>query len=348
MKSSRLVLLSVCLLFISLRFSACETSRPEPRRLAETRPTLTQVPVLQETAAIPINNTPIQEAVLSPTIQSIVDTPLPLPTPTQTPDPVVRFAVIGDFGTAGPALADVANLIKSWNPDFILTTGDNNYPSGSAETIDENIGQYFHEYIFPYIGQFGQGANSNRFFPTLGNHDWDTRGAKPYLDYFTLPGNERYYDLIWGPLHIFLLDADSREPDGVSRRSIQAQWFQEKITTSSLPWKLVVFHQSPYSSGYHGSVDWMQWPFAEWGATAVFSGHDHDYERLLIDGIPYFVNGLGGGVIYPFGITLDASQVRYNDDHGAMLVVADQRQITIQFYTRQGILIDSYQILAEN
>ena len=23
----------------------------------------------------------------------------------------------------------------------------------------------------------------------------------PYLDYFTLPGNERYYDFTWGPVH---------------------------------------------------------------------------------------------------------------------------------------------------
>jgi tartrate-resistant acid phosphatase type 5 len=38
----------------------------------------------------------------------------------------------------------------------------------------------------------------------------------------------------------------------------------------------------------------MQWPFAAWGATAVLAGHDHDYERLTVGGLPYFVNGLGG------------------------------------------------------
>jgi len=34
----------------------------------------------------------------------------------------VRFAVIGDYGLAGKEAADVANLVKSWNPDFIITT----------------------------------------------------------------------------------------------------------------------------------------------------------------------------------------------------------------------------------
>src|SRR4051794_92482 len=45
-----------------------------------------------------------------------------------------RFAVIGDYGSAGSDEADVATLIRSWNPDFITTTGDNNYDAGCADT----------------------------------------------------------------------------------------------------------------------------------------------------------------------------------------------------------------------
>ena len=52
-----------------------------------------------------------------------------------------RFAVIGDF-SAGAALQGVANEIDSWNPDFIATVGDNNYPdSNGVADIDVNIGQ---------------------------------------------------------------------------------------------------------------------------------------------------------------------------------------------------------------
>ena len=43
-----------------------------------------------------------------------------------------RFAVIGDYGASDPREADVAALIKNWNPDLILTSGDNNFPTGSA------------------------------------------------------------------------------------------------------------------------------------------------------------------------------------------------------------------------
>src|SRR4051812_23828506 len=113
----------------------------------------------------------------------------------------IRFAAIGDFGWGGQAPADVARLVASWNSDFVITMGDNNYEEGAASTIDANIGQYYHNYIAPYNGSYGPGAETNRFFPSLGNHDWDTPNAKPYLDYFTLPGNERYYDFVEGPVH---------------------------------------------------------------------------------------------------------------------------------------------------
>ena len=35
-------------------------------------------------------------------------------------------------------------MVESWKPEFITTVGDNNYPTGQAETIDQNIGQFFH------------------------------------------------------------------------------------------------------------------------------------------------------------------------------------------------------------
>jgi hypothetical protein len=256
----------------------------------------------------------------------------------------VRFAVIGDYGLAGEAEAEVANLVKSWSPDFIITTGDNNYPSGSAATIDENVGQYYADYLAPYTGEFGSGSTENRFFPTLGNHDWDTPGAEPYFDYFTLPGNERYYDFTWGPVHLFALDSDSREPDGVSSSSPQAAWLERRLADSTAPWKIVYFHHAPYSSGIHGPVEWMRWPFKEWGADAVLSGHDHTYERLLVDGLYYIVNGVGGGPIYDFVEIDPASQFRYNDDHGALLVEATPAALTFQFFNRQGTLLDSVSI----
>ncbi len=183
--------------------------------------------------------------------------------------------------------------MKSWDPDLVIALGDNNYPDGAASTIDENIGQFYHEFIAPYRGQYGRGADVNRFFPSLGNHDWDSDRASPYLDYFTPPGNERYYEFVRGSVDFFALDSDEQEPDGNTAGSAQGQWLQMQLATSGSPRRVVYFHEAAYSSGDHGNNATMQWPFAEWGASVVMSGHDPDYERILVDGLPYFVNGAG-------------------------------------------------------
>ena len=257
-------------------------------------------------------------------------------------DERVVFAVIGDYGLAGPDEQAVATLVKGWQPDFIVTLGDNDYSSSPRGALDANVGQYYHEYIAPYHGQYGAGAAVNRFFPILGNHDWDKPDARPYLDFFTLPGNERYYDVTWGPVRLFALDSDTREPDGATMDSAQGRWLKGRLAESTACWNLVLAHHPPFSSGLHGPSLWMQWPFQAWGADAVLSGHDHDYERIVRDGFPYFVNGLGGGAPYSFLLPMRGSEVRHTVVHGAMRVTATRDSITYEFFTVDGTLIDSY------
>jgi hypothetical protein len=257
----------------------------------------------------------------------------------------VRFAVIGDYGS-GSRHTPVAEMVRSWTPDFIITTGDNNYPVGAADTIDRSIGQFYHDYIYPYTGIYGEGAAENRFFPTLGNHDVDTNFGQPYLDYFALPGNERYYDFVMGHVHLFALNSDWREPDGIHRASAQAEWLRTGLAASTSPWKLVYMHVPPHSSGAHGSGVALRWPYPEWGATAVVSGHNHQYERLDINGFPYFVNGAGGGGLYGYSEIVPGSVVRYNASYGAMRITASAQTLTFEFYSIDdgGRLIDSYTI----
>ena len=114
----------------------------------------------------------------------------------------VRFVVIGDYGYAGDPAYEVSQMVKGWHPDFILTTGDNNYNYGLCSTLYDHIGQYYCDYIYnpdaPIDLQCKGRAfydKQNRFFPTLGNHDYDSLfNNSPYFEYFTLPGNEEYYD----------------------------------------------------------------------------------------------------------------------------------------------------------
>jgi len=256
-------------------------------------------------------------------------------TPAPTPPPV-RFAVIGDFGLAGPAEQAVADLVHSWQPDFIVTVGDNNYPDGEHKTVKTNVLQYY-----------GDDIRSGRFFPALGNHDW-REGIDSFLHDLRPPGQRRYYDFVRGAVHIFVLDSDYREPDGNAADSRQAEWLRTGLQASDSPWNIVIVHHPPYSSGKHGDQERLQWPYAQWGADAVIAGHDHDYERILRDGIVYFVNGLGGipGPYYFHNPPTEGSVVRYRDNYGALRVTATAQRLTFEFITIDGKTIDTYTLEA--
>ena len=259
------------------------------------------------------------------------------------PQSAIKFAIIGDYGDDDQQELDVANMVKSWNPEFVITTGDNSYDNTN---IDNNIGKYYAKFIFPYTGNFPPGSSDfNRFWPTLGNHDYDDGGGlNAYLNYFTLPNNERYYDQVIGNVHLFMVNSNSQEPDGTSGTSTQANWIRDKMLdcqANHSHWRIVAFHHPAYSSGDHGSSTYMRWAFQSWGAHLVVMGHDHDYERLEVNNFPYFVNGLGGRSLYPWGNILPESVVRYNSDYGAQLVEINADTMKLKFYDINDVLIDT-------
>jgi tartrate-resistant acid phosphatase type 5 len=256
----------------------------------------------------------------------------------------VTFAVIGDYGVDSFSEGEVSWLVHSYSPDFIVTTGDNNYPRGGSSTIDDNIGKYYYDYIYPYAGSYGTGPSVNGFFPSLGNHDWDDTDAAGYLGYFSLPGVGYYYEFVQGDIHFFVLDSDGREPDGIDDTSIQATWLQAALAASSSAWNVVVFHHPSYSSSNHGSTPYMQWPFAAWGVDLVLNGHDHTYEHLESDGVTYIVDGIGGGGIYSFREDgpIPESLVQFDTDHGAVIATADSARFEITAVSTTGVIIDHF------
>jgi len=267
--------------------------------------------------------------------------------------PPMVVGCVGDFGSDYVTTRMVANLVKSWQPHFVITLGDNNYPSGAAATLDRNVGQFYHEFIAPYTGRYGAGAVTNRFFPSLGNHDWLATNAQPYLDYFSLPGNERYYSLRFREVELFCIDSDKKEPDGATADSAQGRWLRQGLLNSQATWRIVYFHHAPYSSGYYhgtltGETAHMRWPFHEWGADAVLAGHDHIYERIHTNGLVYLVNGLGGDskdrMRGPF---VPGSVKRFSGDFGALRIDANENYLLFRFLTWRGNLIDSYRMTPE-
>ena len=118
-----------------------------------------------------------------------------------------QIAVYGDMQAGSNALA-VANMIKSWNPAYIVGLGDLSYDADP--TIDNTVGRYFHDYVAPYTGSFGAGsASGNRFWAAIGNHEYsNSSGASEYFNYFTFPGNERYYKVSQGNVDWFFINSN--------------------------------------------------------------------------------------------------------------------------------------------
>lgn len=275
----------------------------------------------------------------------------------------VKFAAIGDYGTESEGSIQVAALVKSKKPNFIITLGDNNYPSGEAETIDKNIGALYTPYIFPYTGRYEKpSVTYNRFWPCLGNHDFGKDGdARPYFAYFPALNNQFYYDFVKGPIHFFSICSDRKCPDGISPQSKQMLWLKDKIQASQQPWKIVYYHHPTYSSKVWspGGGRWpaedreknserkIDLPFSEWGVSAVLSGHLHLYERFDIMGVPYIINGLGGDEgYYKFSDTNPdpESIVRFAGEDGAMFIKANEKELSFKFMTTSGKIVDKFSL----
>lgn len=275
--------------------------------------------------------------------------------PTADPDPTATeettvLAAFGDYGVDNADELAVANLVKGWEPDGILALGDNNYPSGSSTTIDENVGKYFADYIYPYLGSYDSAATENKFWPVLGNHDLDTLDGEPYLDYFPTPINQRYYDKVIGHVHIFALNSgydtagNIVETSGTTSTSVQAEWLRSALARSTSKWNIVILHHSPYTNGSTytpGKVE-LRWPFEEWGADAVLSGHSHVYERIEKgdNDFKYFVVGTGGRTLHSFIATPIDQVAGQNTEFGALKITATCDDLSFEFITVDDVVVD--------
>lgn len=201
----------------------------------------------------------------------------------------IRFVVAGD--TRGgwdnwQSTLLVSQGIERENPAFVFNTGD---------LVDDgnNIDDWMHFFTAsPYL-------HNSTFYPVLGNHE---NYARFYFSFFSLPSNERWYSFENGPVHFIALDSNLRS----RYRFAQYLWLLHELHTDSRQFTLVLFHHPPYSSGEeHGNSTWVQrlWVplFEHYQVDVVLNGHDHDYERSIVNGVTYIVTGGGGAPLYDVG-----------------------------------------------
>jgi predicted phosphodiesterase len=260
------------------------------------------------------------------------------------------FGMLGDSGQPNPtsltATGLVADKIKEANPDFVIHLGDSNY--GEPLDLQADLLDFWQGYL-------------NRMYIAFGNHDLDYDYGSSILD--NLPrvnnaigpskraDNLLCYDFVQGQVHFFVLNSgDTAAGDGLNETNdpniqLEAQLTElvPKIENSTSQWKIILVHRPPYTNSSHapGSIP-LRLDYASLGIDAVISAHDHVYEYIEKDGVPYFVQGLGGANIYNLNAPyIDGTIFAYNDKYAYTMLTATTTRLKFDTYSVDDDLVDS-------
>lgn len=253
------------------------------------------------------------------------------PTPTEIPptsgsdaiNPPVTAILIaaGDIASCTTKGDDATAKLLDDMPGTVVTLGDNVYPSGTANQFREC-----------YEPTWGRQLVRTR--PAPGNHDYLTKGAAAYFDYFGAaagdPATGWYaYDL--GAWRIYSLNSNCGDIGGCGAGSAEVAWLKGDLAANPRQCVLAYWHHPRYSSGRHGSnaaVDGLWDTLYAAGAEIVLNGHDHTYERFAAQsdsggldpdaGIVEFVVGTGGFSHYEFPNVLPNSRASNETAFGVL------------------------------
>ncbi len=244
------------------------------------------------------------------------------------------FAVVGDFGSGTSDETAVASLIESWHPDFVLTVGDNAYPTGSADLLDRDI-------FRPYAAVMRESA----WFPALGNHDVKADNGKPELEAFHSLGAERWYRFSWGNTAVVVLDSDSSVAPG----SPQLRFARTALARRSC-FRFAAWHHPPWeppgrplSPGLRSNVVPL---VQKSGIQIVFVGHLHAYARSRPHGgVVYVAVGTGGAPLSDDARKLTIPSARIVQGRfGALRVDVAGREARFRYETVDGRVRDRFSL----
>src|SRR5262249_20353143 len=143
-----------------------------------------------------------------------------------------------------------------------------------------------------------------------------------------------------GLAEFFMLDSTDFD-------SAQADWLDKALSASTAKWKIPVFHHPIYSTGKkHGSDLALREAlvpiFQRYRVNAVFSAHDHVYERCYPQqGIHYFVTGAGGEIRRGGVDTKNPiCAASYDTDNHFMAIEIDDRSLRFQAVNEKGTVVD--------
>ena len=243
----------------------------------------------------------------------------------------VRFAVVGDAGTGGKAQYEIAKQMEQYREatgfDFVIMLGDNIYGGHRPE-------DFVKKFELPYKPLLDAGV---LFYASLGNHD-DPDVERLYKP-FNLEG-KRYHAFRKKDVQFFALDSTYMDAK-------QLAWLGQNLKSSDARWKICYFHHPLYNDGKsHGPDLDLRNQLApllkQYGVNAVFSGHEHAYERIKPeDNIYYFIQGSSGKLVHDDFHRKGLMVTSYDRDRTFMLIEIAGDELYFQTITGSGQTVDS-------
>lgn len=248
------------------------------------------------------------------------------------------FIVYGDSRSGHDIHRRIVDRIRAEKPDFVLHTGDLVANGFNPEDWDR---------FFEIAGDL---LRDIPFYPTLGNHE---RNAPAYFKYFVFPnGDGHCYSFDRGSAHFAVIDSnqvgDSTEEKGAFLQR-QLEWLREDLRAAAGPMKFVMFHHPLYTvigrrrSSAAELARKIEPVLVEGDVTAVFSGHDHNYQHHIHDGIHYIVSGGGGAPLY--GVSPDSdTAVKSAKVANYVRVRVEHNKAHVEAVDLDGNLLDSFEL----
>jgi hypothetical protein len=261
-------------------------------------------------------------------------------TPPASGDPTLLAA--GDIADCSSIGDEATAALLDGLPGTVATLGDNVYESGTDQE-------------FANCYQPTWGRHKARTHPTLGDHEYETSGARGYFNYFGAAAGDPqkgYYSYDLGTWHMVVLNSNCGQIGGCQSGSAQEQWLRNDLSTHPATCTLATVGSPLFSSGSRVGDNLEMKPLwqalYDHGADVVLTGDDHDYERFapqtpdgtlsLGSGITEFVVGTGGRSHYafPVGVPAPNSQLRNDDTFGVLKLRLMQAGYRWQFVPIAG------------
>lgn len=253
---------------------------------------------------------------------------------------IFRLGVLGDSGFGDRATINLLEQLASYDLDFVIHTGDLVYNVGEETDPIKAFIEKFYTPFEPILRNIP-------LYPVVGNHDVNLATFRQEVPFYfhafpvlsdenlTVEGSadqREWYAFSVGKTQFLMLNSYSFYSG--SGRAEQTEWLQERLADPRFEVSIPVFHIAPFTSGKHKEdglpirSEWLPL-FKQAGVPLVLSGHDHNYERLVNEGITYIVTGGGSAVLYPAQQSLPTSRVFAASTHFVLLEFSpDQIELT--------------------